>query len=472
MSETQPLLAGSCSDWQSGDSWKSIKNRLYVSHALYVWNARVFEFAFALFLVHLFPDSLLAPSIYSLFYCLAGILGASYVAALVTRTERLKVIRRSIFIQRNAVLIPSLSLLAFNLAQSYDLVLESHILGLKITLLCLFTLGGAIEKLCGIANEISMTRDWVVKICHGDETLFLELSVRLRSIDLLCKLVGPTFISLLVQAGVNWSLVFIFLMNIVSNYVEWFAIAKIYSLVPALRAPFPEPTHGSRGKNVTLENLKMFFGQKMAAPVFAMAMLYLTVLSFGTQTVAFLLSFPDINPATIGVLKGVSTVFELSATEITPRLVKRMGLVDTAFVSILSEFCFLCPIFFAFAVNSPYRHWVLCFFIPFSRIGLWGYDIALNNMIPKYVVDVDLRARITAVEQSLFGIFQLAGAAVTIIFSDPLVFKWPVLITMASVGGAFVVYTLFWFRVRRGLLDNELSTSPYSIEDEVPPDTV
>lgn len=72
-------------------------------------------------------------------------------------------------------------------------------------------------------------------------------------------------------------------------------------------------------------------------------------------------------------------------------------------------------------------------------------------MILKYETDVDVQARFTAVEKSLMGVIQLAAFATTVFLTDRKLFKWPVLITVGSVGGAAPVYMLFWFVVRHGM---------------------
>ncbi len=471
--EEAPLLGGAT------PSHSAIKNQLYISHSLYVWNARVFEFGFVLFLVDLFPNTLWPSSLFSLCSCLSGILGASKVASIVENGERLHIVRESIFIQRTAVLLPTVVLLTthvfahMNPGGEESPIKASHILTMKYLSLAFVICGGCIERLCQIANKISIARDWLVTIAAHDDKFLMELNVKLRGIDLFCKLVGPTFISLLAGVSIRYSMLFIIVMNIISNYLEYFSIKKVYQLVPALQIPKHKPdiinesaststststctnntvsnneSHDNHGQ--FLQNVHTFTHSLMCLPTLAYAMLYLTVLSFGNQTIAFLLSFDDINSLTVGCLKAVSTIFELSATVITPKLVNSVGLVNTGMYSISSEFIFLCPILIGFVLNLPYRHWLLCLFVPLSRVGLWGYDLVIQNMVQLYITDDSQRSQFSAIEESLIGTFELSGYLMTLILHKPDMFEYPVFVSISSVGIGMIIFSIFVVKWKNG----------------------
>lgn len=74
----------------------SIKRKLYISHFLSTWNARMFEFGAVLFLVAAFPGTLLYTSAYALVRSLAVALLSSALGRRIDRFDRLKVLRSSI----------------------------------------------------------------------------------------------------------------------------------------------------------------------------------------------------------------------------------------------------------------------------------------------------------------------------------------------------------------------------------------
>lgn len=73
-----------------------VKSRLYISHTLSTFNDRVFEFASILFIVEIFPNTLLPSSVYAIFRSAAAIFIAPYLGRYVDSHERLGVVRRTI----------------------------------------------------------------------------------------------------------------------------------------------------------------------------------------------------------------------------------------------------------------------------------------------------------------------------------------------------------------------------------------
>jgi solute carrier family 40 (iron-regulated transporter), member 1 len=74
----------------------SIIRRLYISHFLSTWNARVFEFGAVLYLARVFPHTLLPMSAYAFARGLAAIIFAPAVGQYIDKGNRLQVVRISI----------------------------------------------------------------------------------------------------------------------------------------------------------------------------------------------------------------------------------------------------------------------------------------------------------------------------------------------------------------------------------------
>ena len=81
----------------------------------------MWEFAAIVFLMELFPTSLLAPSLFGFFENLAGILAGSWVGSYIDRHERLMSIRTSV-VGQNAVI--AVASAAFGLALRRESVSE------------------------------------------------------------------------------------------------------------------------------------------------------------------------------------------------------------------------------------------------------------------------------------------------------------------------------------------------------------
>lgn len=77
-------------------AFKKTAYRLYLSHWLSTWNARVFEFGSVLYLAKAFPGTLMTMSIYAFVRGLSAIALASAIGTYIDREDRLKVVRTSI----------------------------------------------------------------------------------------------------------------------------------------------------------------------------------------------------------------------------------------------------------------------------------------------------------------------------------------------------------------------------------------
>lgn len=424
----------------SSDLKGLIKNRLYISHFLYVWNSRMYEFGIVLFIINLYPGTLFPSSLFAFCSSLSGILLSNTVTNLVNHGQRLKIIEETIFIQRSfAVLSATILLIIFQFFEDHSLLKKAC---LAVVIVC-----GVVEKLTTIANKISISRDWIVKICLKDEEFMIELNTKLRGIDLFCKLVAPFFISSFITiAGFKITLAFIILVFLISSQIEFSMILKLYHSIPALKESEDQITKNPpKFQPLTYwESLKLFCTNPIALQVISISLVYLTVLSFGNTTIAYLLSFDDINNFSIGLLKGISTGFELFGTlVIFPFLNKLTNFINVGLISVVFQFLSLTPILASFIINYSKTHWLVCFCIPWSRIGLWCFDLAVQNSIQIYITDDFERLNVTTFEESLNNLFELSTHILTLIFHKPEQFKYPVFASTGAIFLAVIFYIAF-----------------------------
>lgn len=120
-------------------------------------------------------------------------------------------------------------------------------------------------------------------------------------------------------------------MTAVSVLIEYCTIARVYNMVPALQEAKPTlPSHGLPELDFWTKAKSYLHGTAIYSqhPAFilslSLALLYLKVLSFNGQMVTYLVAL-GVPSSMIGILRGVSAVFELSATWIAPRIMPRLG---------------------------------------------------------------------------------------------------------------------------------------------------
>lgn len=121
------------------------------------WVARCFEFALFLFLIRIFPDSLLFPSIYGFVTTIAAILFSGNVGTLVGSTKRLQFVKATIVVQKISSSIAYALLLVLFLAPGDAASME----GRKTALFVLITIAGSILKLATVGISVAIERDWV-----------------------------------------------------------------------------------------------------------------------------------------------------------------------------------------------------------------------------------------------------------------------------------------------------------------------
>ena len=286
----------------------------------------------------------------------------------------------------------------------------------------------------------------------------------MRRIDLFCKLFAPLFISLMDSWSTKMAILVTGAMTAVSVLVEYFTIARVHSAVRTLQTSMqpqnaPRPQYGlaKRIQNTSKDiftGLVTYGGHRAFLPSFALALLYLTVLSFNGQMITYLLAI-GFNSAIIGALRGVSAIFELSATWAAPKVMERIGPVRSGIWFINWQiFCvsIACMLFW---ITEDSQHQLAAAgatvaAVIVSRIGLWGFDLSAQIIVQEEV-EPELRGTFSSQEFAFQNIFEMLSFASTIIFSRPAQFKIPATISAGAVGAASILYAAF-VRSRRGHL--------------------
>ncbi|KAF1985540.1 iron-regulated transporter [Aulographum hederae CBS 113979] len=451
-----------------------VVRRLYVSHILSSWNSRVFEFGAILYLAKIFPGTLRPMSAYALARGLAAMVFAPVVGQYIDSGNRLQVVRVSIVGQRIAV---AVSCVIFLLLEISVCPIQS----MKIGMLVLLTLLACVEKLCATLNTVSVERDWVVVIAQNEEAVMRTMNAQMRRVDLLCKLLGPLFISLIDGFSTRAAIITNLAMNVVSVIVEYYAIVRVYRDVPELQQQAqtassypdraetdPEDSDTAQGprdsqlkrvwtplKGIAVKyaaDFGLYFRHRAFVPSIAGALLYLTVLSFSGQMVTYLLS-TNYTSTMIGVARTFSVAFEVLATWVAPWLMGKIGPIRAGLWLSSWQVGTLAigvAIFWAYLDKPLVSASGLVGGTVLSRVGLRGFDLC-TQLIVQEEVEASARGVFSSVEAAWQNGFEILSYASTLALSRPNQFKFPALISVLAVATASLAYTLF-VRMRRGHL--------------------
>lgn len=366
--------------------------KLYTSHALSTWNSRTFEFAAVLFIALAAPRTLLYSSLYASLRALSAVLLSARIGALLDRANRLTAVRCSIVLQRAPVAASCLLFQAMARAAPGSP-------WFSVGLACATALA-CVEKLASVANTVAVERDWVLVVADGLGVERRALNANMRRIDLACKLSAPVLISFVQSYSTDLAILAVLVMNCASVLVEYFAIYQVYTSIPELAtryAPVEDLDLSAPNTSRKATASKPYVSGLMAvlrpwisyvrSPVFlpslSLSLLYLTVLSVGVQYQTYMLSI-GFSAITVSLFRLAAGVSEILATFLTPALMKRVGGIRTGLWSInwqlLSLFGGLGA-FVSFPGNLKIMGVGLSVGIILSRLGLWGVDLAVQDIV-------------------------------------------------------------------------------------------
>ncbi|XP_045169878.2 solute carrier family 40 member 1-like isoform X2 [Mercenaria mercenaria] len=347
--DTTPLIEGKSSMF--------VCRYVYVSHFLSAWGARMWQFGAGLFLVIINPDSLLLTAVYGFVMGASMLLFGPLVGDWVDRTPRLSAARSSLVIQNLSIAL--CSLVVYFVIQ-YRSEIETEWPNNALLTLCygIIILISTIAQLASSGNTIAVEKDWIVEICGSDTDLLASTSAILKSIDLITNIVAPIVTGQIMGfASTEVGALFIGGWNIVSVFVEYYLLWKVYNVVPALRAKKEQCRvdkerdqssgsctscmKGMLGSFVTLaRGWKTFMSYDVAFAGLGLAFLFMTVLGFDNITVGFAYT-QGVNESVMGALMAAGAVVGILGTIIYPRMRKLVGQQRTGLYGLLFQTLFL-----------------------------------------------------------------------------------------------------------------------------------
>ncbi|EPS66056.1 hypothetical protein M569_08721, partial [Genlisea aurea] len=264
-----------------------------------------------------------------------------------------------------------------------------------ICLVVLINVCGALGSLSTLAGTILIEREWAVVISEGEHPSFLaKMNSILRRIDLSCKLLAPVVTGFIISfVSLVASAVTLALWNILSVILQYWLLMSVYNGIPVLSRRGRFADESERVGFVSLESYsgwmnglvdhpyvsawRLYLKQDVVIPGVALALLYFTVLSFGTLMTATL-EWEGVPTFVIGLGRGLSAVIGIGATFSYPVLESRISSLRAGLWSIWSQWSclLLCmgSIWVKERVSSAY---MLMGGVAASRLGLWMFDLAV-----------------------------------------------------------------------------------------------
>jgi solute carrier family 40 (iron-regulated transporter), member 1 len=513
-----PIQSGSfeLSGYPVGDSRRA-RQALYVSHFLSTWGQRAWEFLVGLVMLEIHPSSLLLVSIFGLCDAAAVVIFGPAVGTFVDSMPRLKAASTMYIIQNTAVAVSAASCLTLvfkwgtlaNTSAAAAATSPHHGVAYWIFVV-IAMVTGSISSIGALGATLSVEREWTKTLSGTDSDALAAMNAVMKRIDLACLIASPIGVGLLMTYRIDAAIIGVLVWNVAAWIPECSLLKRAQMASPVLSASRIFPDIGYANRNYTNSNsttnganlvsstspseqtnklfsswtsLKLItrlktqlsgwaaYIQQPAAPAaLSLALLYLTVMSFGTLMTAYL-KWSGLKEAELSIYRGFGALSGIGATLVFPFLHRKWGLLPTGVAAIRTQLvCLVLAATPAIVLgtkttstspggenigqesadgssSSASVRRLLVFGLILSRFGLWGFDLAVNQIIQETVPSVHLGA-VNGVQGSLQSLFQMLAYVAGVVIWRPDQFSFLMAGSVAAVGAAAVLFTLYGLRFR------------------------
>lgn len=311
---------------------------------------------------------------------------------------------------------------------------------------------GAIADVAQSGEKVALEKDWVVVLARGDKDELAgacppsagaktsrppadagpaAMNSTMKLIDLVCKISAPTAAGLIITfASSTAAAIYVGAAALLFVSAEYVVLRWVYARVPELAkdsAPGRElgkqekggagAVHGGYGaleedaeeakaapavdgeqegkaptaRRGTLAQLACYFSQTAAPAALALAVIYFTVLDFGSLMTAYL-KLRGLDAAYLGAARGAGAIFGVVASVTFPFFRRCMELKPSALVGIWLQLICISPSlavliwpFHDTAHRTLIASWLLIAGVITSRFALWLFDLSVSQIMQETV---------------------------------------------------------------------------------------